>query len=208
MLTKLTLDVFVKPEFLVEVFSMNVDNEDVIKTRLFADILKYMQAFSQLSMQGKLDMARKSAGVQDFITRLSDFTDYFNARGTQLTMSGFEGAGVAPGTEQSKISASDAVEQNKRTFLTAIASGQEFVPIVWSKALATQAGQALPPKYYNLPTTNPASPSKGSYPVGHTTWADNSALDTVALDKPDANLQRAKTQPQAPATGEFYRFAK
>lgn len=183
---------------------MNVENQDVIKTRLFADMLKYMQAFSQLAVRGNLDMARKSAGVQDFITRLTEFEEYFKAHNTQLTISGFEGPNVDPGTTPTMLPAFDAVENNKRAFLTAIASGEEYVPIVWSKALMTQPGQQLPPKYYTMPSVSGPAPAKGSYPVGSPSYADNSALDKIEL----GTAGKQQPLPAKPATGEFYRFAK
>lgn len=159
-ITKLALNLFIKPSYLTEIFSMDIHNEDVVKTKLFADMLKYMQAFSQLASQNKLPMDRKAAGTQDFINRLESFKDYFAAKGTQLTMSGFEEPTINPaGTVPTKLNATDAVENNKRSFLVAMSSGQEFVPVVWSKALATSAGQQLPPKFYlDLPKTVPQTP--------------------------------------------------
>ncbi len=206
---KLTLEEFVKPELINEVFSMDVQNQDAVKTRLFGDLLKYMQAFSQLAAKGNLDVASKSAGLQDFITRLSDFESYFQARGTKLTMSGFDSEPLAPGIQPTQLLAFDAVENNKKAFLTAIASGTEFVPIVWSKALMTQPGQALAPIYYKPLYNTAAKPVLGSAPGSKfNNVADTSAPDKIALDRPDANLQRANTTPKAPATGEFYRYAK
>lgn len=206
---KLTLVEFIKPELITEVFSMDVQNQDSVKTRLFADLLKYMQAFSQLAAKGNLDMASKSAGIQDFITRLSDFESYFNARGTQFTMSGFDSEALAPGIQPTQLPAIDAVENNKKAFLTAVASGEEFVPIVWSKALMTQPGQALAPIYYKPLYTSVAKPALGSTPgTKFNSVADTSAPDKIALDRQDANLQRTKTEPRTPATGEFYRYAK
>ena len=204
---KLTLVEFVKPELMVEVFSMDVQNQDSVKIRLFGDLLKYMQAFSQLAAKGNLDVASKSAGIQDFITRLSDFEAYFTARGTQLTMSGFDTAAPDPNIKPTQLLASEALENNKRAFLTAVASGQEFVPIVWSKALVTQPGQVLAPIYYKPLYTSAAKPAPGTAPGSKfNSVADTSAPDKISLDL--SNTKQNEKLPVKPATGEFYRFAK
>lgn len=182
-MTKLPLKLFVSEELLNEdnTLSMPSYNEagSAYKNELL-EKLKYMQAFSQTFMTNpNANRGVASAKIQEFLSKLDVMEQYFNAHKTTFPMAGYEDKEQVPGTAPTTISAAEIVQKNKIAFLSAVNNKQEFVPLVWSKALETPQGTKLAPKYYGNTPTIPAQQRPGAMPV----YANNAPFDKpIALD--------------------------
>ena len=183
-MTKLPLKVFICVDVLNEegVLSMPSYNEaDSAYKNELLEKLKYMQAFSQTFMTNpNANKEIAAAKIQEFLSKLDVMEQYFNAHKTTFPMAGYEDKEQLPGTVPTTISAAEIVQKNKNAFLLAINNKQEFVPLVWSKALETPQGTKLAPKYYGNTPTIPAQQRKTSaMPV----YANTAPFDKpIALD--------------------------
>lgn len=159
MITKLPLDVFIRPEFLPEAYSMQTpeEQESAYKQSLL-DTLRYMQAvaFKVMAMPG--DKSNLSFAFQKYLANLDLIQKFFETAVNNPTLASL-------------------VDANKKAFVTAVNSGTEFKPILWNRNLDVEIAK-LPPKYMNT-----ASVPAPQYRGGSKFYGDDSPLtDKIALD--------------------------
>lgn len=159
-ITKLLLEMFIKPEFLAEAYSMVTpeEQESAYKQSLL-DTLRFMQAAAFKIQSNPADKLNLSYAFQKYLANLDLIQKFFETQVKNPTMASL-------------------VDANKKAFITAVHSGAEFKPILWSRSLETDTAK-LPPKYHNTASV-PAPQYKGASKF----YGDDSPLtDKIALDK-------------------------
>ena len=139
--TKLSLDFFIKSDYLMEAFPMRTPEEQTTAFKQsLLDTLRYMQAIAYKAYSNPEDKQNISFAMQKYLGNLDMIQNFFESQVPNPTLV-------------------ELIQANKKAFITAINKHVEFKPIYWNKNLEVGTEQ-LPPRYMNTATV-PAPQYKG-----------------------------------------------